>query len=211
MGFEPFGIHADQQRERGAGGMAADEDLARVAALFGDMLHRPGEGRGGVIDVSRVFRLRAQTVVGRHDGDAGLGEALADLRAVFRTEVLAAVLHSSAVEPDVGREALGADRYGQVELAALLFVRRQRDHVVLIRDVLDDLRLERRDRRYGEGEQQGQEAHQAMSGWTILPCTSVRRKSRPELRKVNSSWLKPRRRRIVACRSCTWTTSLTDL
>ena len=34
------------------------------------------------------------------------------------------------------------------------------------------------------------------------PCTSVRRKSRPLKRKVSRSWSRPRRCRMVACRSC---------
>ena len=125
MGFETGRVHADEQGEGGAGGVSADEDLAGVAAMFGDVLDRPGEGRGGVVDVGWIFRLRAETVVRSHDGDAGLGEALADLRAVFGTKVLGAVLQAAAVEPNVSGEALGAQRHGQVELATLLLVGRQ--------------------------------------------------------------------------------------
>ena len=149
--------------------MATDEDLARVAAVIGDMLDRPGEGRGGIVDVGRILRLRAEPVVGRHDRDSRPGQAFADLGAVFRTQVLAAVLQAAAVEPDVGRETLGAHGHGEVELAALLLVRRERNDVIFVGDVLQHLGLDRPGRGAGETEQQESEAHQAISDWTILP------------------------------------------
>jgi len=46
--------------------------------------------------------------------------------------------------------------------------------------------------------------NQASSLCSTLPCTSVRRKSRPWNLKVSFSCSKPRRCKIVACRSCTW-------
>ena len=175
VGFQAIRIHADEQGKGGPGGMTADEDLMRIAAVFGDMLHRPGEGGRGVVDVGGVFRLGAQAVVWRDDRDASLGQAFADLRAIFRTQVLAAVLHTAAVEPNVGRETLRTDGYGQVEFAAFLFVGSQRDDVVLVGHVLDDLRLDRPGRGGDEAQQQGERAHQAISCRTILPWTSVRR------------------------------------
>ena len=187
MRLEPFRIHAHEQSEVTAGRVSADEDLAGVAAMFRDVLDRPGESRRRVVDIGRILRLGTQPIVRRHDRDAGLGEALADLGAVFRTEVLGAVLQAAAVEPDITGEALDACRYGEVELAAVLFVGSEGDDVILVGYVLDDLGLDRAGRGDGEAEQQAGEAHQAMIDWTILPWTSVRRKSRPELRKVNSS------------------------
>ena len=124
--------------------MAADEDFARVAAVFGDVLHRPGEGRGGIVDVGGVFDLRAQTIVRRDDRDASLGEAFTDFGAIFRTQILGAVLHAAAVEPHISGEALGSGGDGQVEFAAFLLVGRQGYDVVLIRDILNDLGLDRR-------------------------------------------------------------------
>jgi hypothetical protein len=45
----------------------------------------------------------------------------------------------------------------------------------------------------------------AISSFTTLPYTSVRRKSRPAWRKVNLVWSKPNSRSSVACRSWMWT------
>ena len=50
---------------------------------------------------------------------------------------------------------------------------------------------------------------QARSLGTRFPWTSVRRKSRPWKRKVSLRWSRPRRCRIVAWRSWTWTRSST--
>ena len=85
VGFQAVRVHADEQGERGASGVAADEDLAWVATMFGDVFHCPGEGRRGIIDVSGVLDLRAQAVVRRDHRDTGLGEAFADFGAVFRS------------------------------------------------------------------------------------------------------------------------------
>ena len=180
-------VHADEQGERGASGMATDEDLARVATMFRDVLHRPREGRGGIVDVGGVLDLRAQSVVRRDHRDPGLSEALADLGAIFRSQVFRSFLESAAIEINTSRKPFRPDGYGQVKFAAFLLVRRLGDDVILVADVLDHLGLDRRSRGGGEAEQQDEEAHQAMMDWTILPWTSVRRKSRPELRKVNSS------------------------
>ena len=169
MRLKPFGVHRHEQGEVTAGRVAADEDLPRVAAVIGDMLDRPGEGRRGIVDVGRILRLRAEAIVRCHDRDAGLGEAFADLGAEFGPQVLGAVLQAAAVEPDVGRETLGAHGHGEVELAALLLVRRERNDVIFVGDVLQDLGLDRPGRGAGETEQQESEAHQAISDWTILP------------------------------------------
>ena len=48
---------------------------------------------------------------------------------------------------------------------------------------------------------------QARMGWMRCPATSVRRKFRPWARKVRRSWLMPKRWRMVAWRSLTWTMS----
>ena len=186
--LQSFGVHAHEQGEVAAGRMSADEDLARVAAVCGDMLDRPGEGRGGIVDVGRVFDLRAEAIVRSHHGHPRSGEAGADLGAVFRVQVLAAVLQSAAVEPYIGRKTFGVGRQGQVELAAFLLIRRLRDDIVLVGDVAKRAEFAGLEAREGEDGQQADEAiHQAMSDWTIFPWTSVRRKSRPELRNVNSS------------------------
>ena len=52
---------------------------------------------------------------------------------------------------------------------------------------------------------------QARRSLTTLPCTSVRRKSRPWKRNVSRVWSMPRQCRIVALRSWMWTGSLTTL
>ena len=186
--LQSFGVHAHEQGEVAAGRVAADEDLTRVAAMFGDVLHRPGEGRRRVIDVSRIFGLRAEAIVRRHHGHPGSGQAGADFGAIFRAQILAAVLQASAVEPDIGREAFRVGREGQVQLAAFLLIRRLRNDIILIGDVTERAEFAGLEAREGEDSQQAEEAiHQAMSDWTIFPWTSVRRKSRPELRNVNSS------------------------
>ena len=51
----------------------------------------------------------------------------------------------------------------------------------------------------------------AKMSFTTCPCTSVRRKSRPWKRNVRRSWSRPRRCRMVACRSWTWTAPSTTL
>ena len=52
---------------------------------------------------------------------------------------------------------------------------------------------------------------QVRMSYATLPNTSVRRKSRPPCRKVSRVWSNPNRCKIVACKSCTWTSFSTTL
>src|SRR5438034_3684833 len=54
-------------------------------------------------------------------------------------------------------------------------------------------------------------SHHASRSLTTPPATLVRRRSRPWNLTVSRLWSMPSKRRIVACRSCTWTTCSTAL
>lgn len=66
--------------------MARENDAARVAAIFGDVVADPGDGGGAVIEEVREADFRVDPVIG-DDGDEALGrQGLADeLVIVLRT------------------------------------------------------------------------------------------------------------------------------
>ena len=47
---EICGGHSDHHREIRAGAVAGYEDLCRIAAVFGDVVERPRDGRRRVVD-----------------------------------------------------------------------------------------------------------------------------------------------------------------
>ena len=72
--------------------MAADEDLARVSTHPADIAHRPGKGRGGIVDVLGVFRLWAESVIGHDYRDTFACKACRDFGAMLGGESFAAFL-----------------------------------------------------------------------------------------------------------------------
>src|SRR5438128_616350 len=63
-------IGSQKSAEMAPGGVAADEELVIAAAIFVDVLVRPGESTGHVADVLGMHHLGRQAVVGAHDTDA---------------------------------------------------------------------------------------------------------------------------------------------
>ena len=77
LGLEVGFVGRQQRDQMAAGGMAAQEQLVGPAAVVGDVLVRPGEGGGHVLDVFGVLDVRRQAVADDGSPDAVAGEHLA--------------------------------------------------------------------------------------------------------------------------------------
>src|SRR5262249_38303392 len=117
LGLEVLLVGRQQGREVPARGMAADEKLVRVAAVVADVLVRPGEGAGHVLDLLRVLYPRPQAIVRQHGADAAAGQEPAD-RGVKADATLVADRPAAAVDEDDDGVVLLAPGKEQVELVA---------------------------------------------------------------------------------------------
>jgi hypothetical protein len=107
-------------REIAAGGMPANEDAPRIAAVFVDVRLHPGEGGGSILHIRRKRRLRTQPIVDRCHGQARCRKAPRHSHRVLT--ILHASHQPAAVKPDQGRKGFLPGREIQVELAPLFFV-----------------------------------------------------------------------------------------
>ena len=115
VGGQVLRIEGEERRQVGPGRVADDEQLLRIAAVFGRMRPRPGDGVRGVLDVRRVHHARRQPVVDDDADEPGPGEELADERLLL----LVALAQRAAVDRDDDRGALGAGRGVDVEAILL--------------------------------------------------------------------------------------------
>ena len=74
-----LGIHRQQRGEVGPGGVADDEQLPRIAAVFGGVRARPRHRMRRILDVGRMRHARRQPVVDDHRDEPGFREQLADV------------------------------------------------------------------------------------------------------------------------------------
>ena len=91
VGPEPRLVQAQQHGNIAAGGMARDDNLAGVAAIFGDVPEHPGHGLGRVVERLTNGDLGQQAVVDAHHHEPFFLQLLRNL--------LVARLKAAAVEP----------------------------------------------------------------------------------------------------------------
>ena len=118
--LQPAGVHREHECEPSARGVAADENLLRIAATLGDVRPHPGDGGGGILEVCRIGRLRAESVIYRRHSDSVAGESARDLRSF--AAILRSGFQRATVKPDEGGEIFSSAREVEIELAALLLV-----------------------------------------------------------------------------------------
>ena len=127
-----------------AGRMAAQEDPVGSAAVLGNVLVRPGERAGHVLDMFGMLHARTETVVRDDGSDPGASEATTDV-GIHAQEVLVALHPGAAVNEKHHRKVLGTLGKVQVKLVldGVRFV------ASVIGHVLDRLDLKRLGRLFG--------------------------------------------------------------
>ena len=88
--------------------------------FVGDVRTHPCDGCGGILDVCRIGRLRAESVIHRRHCDPVVGESARDLRSLGA--ILRAGLQRAAVEPHERGEIFSSAREVEIQLAALCLV-----------------------------------------------------------------------------------------
>ncbi|MEI9990928.1 MAG: hypothetical protein WDM86_12890 [Rhizomicrobium sp.] len=116
--FQIARIHRQHRGDIGAGGMAADDDAVRIAALRARPFAQEAKGQRAVLDEGGVFDLRIEPVIGDRGDDALAGEGLAQ-GAVDR---LGAALPASAIEEQQDRRRR-LQPVGDVEVEPLAGIR----------------------------------------------------------------------------------------